>query len=333
MSRSARRPALEIADTTVPAGRRRQLELPITRLVSGTPVSVPLIVVHGRTDGPVVGLTAAIHGDELNGVEIIRRVMATVDPRTLAGTVIAAPVVNVLGFNTGDRYLPDRRDLNRSFPGSPRGTTASRIAHLVMTELVARVDVLIDLHTGSGGRTNLPQVRCDLRDEATKDLASIFAAPVTLHSSNRDGSLRQAATSHGVRVLLFEGGEALRFDPWSIGVGTEGVLRVLDSLDMIETIDVDAPPPTAWSDSSRWLRASRSGMLHLDATLGDLVTAGDLVATIYDPFGKRLGRVTARGRGVVIGATQEPVVQRGDAVVHIAAVDEPPDVELLSPPE
>ena len=144
MSRSRGRPPLEIADTSVPAGRRRQLELPITRLVSGTPVSVPLIVVHGSTDGPVVGLTAAIHGDELNGVEIIRRVMATVDPKTLAGTIIAAPVVNVLGFNTGDRYLPDRRDLNRSFPGSARGTTASRIAHLVMTELVARVDVLID---------------------------------------------------------------------------------------------------------------------------------------------------------------------------------------------
>ena len=211
-----------------------------------------------------------------------------------------------------DAARPHNRDIDRIEHLGQQGHGSD------VTGMAATLGALSDNHVGA-----VADHRCGLLGVADDR----HHGGAGLVESVGDKSRRTERTNED-RNTLFEYHLNLSF-----GVGTEGVLRVLDSLEMIETIDVDAPPPTAWSESSRWLRASRSGMLHLDATLGDLVTAGDLVATIYDPFGKRLGRVTARGRGVVIGATQEPVVQRGDAVVHIAAVDEPPDVELLSPPE
>ena len=256
-------PGLRLRRPQIAAGRRAQLELPIARLMSGTPVALPVLVLHGRHDGPTVWLSAAVHGDEIGGVEIIRRVLAQLDPSTLRGTVIAVPIVNVHGFNTGERYLPDRRDLNRSFPGSARGSLAARIAHLMMTEIIARCTVGIDLHTGSDHRINLPQVRADLDDSETLELARVFGAPLALHSRTRDGSLRQAATEAGATVLLFEGGEANRFDARAIDDGTSGVLRVLAALGMIDA----APPltaPTYLSRRSKWVRASSSGILHLE---------------------------------------------------------------------
>ncbi|MDH3705185.1 MAG: succinylglutamate desuccinylase/aspartoacylase family protein [Acidimicrobiia bacterium] len=320
MSRAAR-PPFQIAEQSVRAGRRAKLELPIARLMSGTPVALPVIVVHGRHEGPTLWLTAALHGDELCGIDIIRRVLAELDARTMAGTVLAVPVVNVHGFNTGDRYLPDRRDLNRSFPGSGRGSLASRIAHLLMSEIIARADVGIDLHTGSDHRINLPQIRADLDDPKTRALAEVFAAPIAVHSRTRDGSLRQAATEAGSTVLLYEGGEADRFDERAIQRGTEGVARVIDHLGIV---DMAHPPRSTvrWSHNTGWVRASRSGILHLDTELGDQVVAGDVLATIHDPFGKRLGRVVARTGGMIIGHAQRPLVNRGDAVVHVAELDE-----------
>jgi predicted deacylase len=319
MSR-ARRDPFTIAEHTVPAGRRQQLELPISRLMSGTPVGLPVVVLHGSREGPTVWLSAAVHGDEICGVEIIRRVLEHLDPRTMSGTVLAVPIVNVHGFNTGDRYLPDRRDLNRSFPGTERGSLASRIAHLMMTEIIGRCSVGIDLHTGSNGRTNLPQIRGDLDDDRTLELAVEFGAPIAIHSRIRDGSLRQAATEAGAAVLLFEGGEASRFDPAAIRVGTDGALRVLAALE-IATEGPTTAPPVAISRASRWARANRSGILHLDAELGSHVDAGDPIATIYDPFGKRLGRIASRSAGMVIGVTQYPLVHRGDAIAHVAEME------------
>jgi predicted deacylase len=318
----AARPPFEIAGNNVPAGRRVQLELPIAQLMSGTPVALPVIVLHGKTDGPVVWLSAVVHGDELCGVEIIRRVLESVDPKVMSGTVIAVPIVNVHGFNTGDRYLPDRRDLNRSFPGSLRGSLAGRIAHLMMSEVVSRCSVGIDLHTGSDHRINLPQVRADLDDEPTHDLARVFGAPISMHSRTRDCSLRQAATEIGATTLLFEGGEANRFDETAIASGTGGVLRVLAHLDMI---DPDLAPnrrrgKKVQSRSSSWVRAPRSGILHLNAELGGLVDKGEIIATVHDPFGKRLSTIRNRAAGIVVGHTQHPLVNRGDAVVHVAAV-------------
>lgn len=318
--KAPRRKPFAVAGHEIAAGRRVQLELPIARLMSGTPVALPVLVLHGRHDGPALWLTAAVHGDEICGVEIIRRVLARLEPKKLRGTVVAAPIVNVHGFNRGDRYLPDRRDLNRSFPGSPRGSLAARIAHLMMTEIIARCTIGIDLHSGSHHRINLAQVRADLEDSETLELARAFAPPLALHSRTRDGSLRQAATEAGGKVLLFEGGEADRFDKASIDQGTAGVLRVLAARDMIDEV----PPggkATRISRSSKWVRASGSGILHLEVGLGDEVSAGDRLATIHDAFGKRRGTIRAKVGGVIAGHTQRPLVDRGDAIAHIAEVD------------
>jgi predicted deacylase len=312
------RPPFEIAGNTVRAGRFEKFELPIARLMSGTPVALPVVVLHGRAEGPTAWLSAAIHGDELNGVEIIRQILASVDPKAMAGTMIAVPVVNVHGFNTGDRYLPDRRDLNRAFPGSQRGSLAARIAHLLMSEVVSRCTVGIDLHTGSDHRTNLPQIRADLDDPPTLELTRTFAPPVAIHSRVRDGSLRQAATEVGATALLYEGGAALRFDQAAIGAGRDGVLRVLASLGIIESAEPGGSMLLA--RRSRWVRAPQSGILHLDVDLGSEIRAGDTIATVYDPFGKRLGRILSKGDGLIIGRTEHPLVNRGDAVVHIAEV-------------
>ena len=238
------RESFAIGGVRVRAGTVRALELPITRLVTGADVTLPVRVVHGREDGPCIWVNAAIHGDEVVGVEVVRQVMAGLDPKTFRGTLVAVPIVNVLGFMTGDRYLPDRRDLNRSFPGSARGSLASRIAHLMMTEVVAKCEVGIDLHTGSDRRTNLPQVRADLDDPRTRELAAAFGAPVMLHARVRDGSLRHAARESGATVLLYEGGENWRFDEWAIAAGTDGVRRVLGRLGMVDLPDEEPPGPS-----------------------------------------------------------------------------------------
>ena len=200
------RESFAIGGVRIRAGTARALELPITRLVTGADVTLPVRVVHGRRTAPDLD-RAAIHGDEVVGVEVVRQVMAGLDPKTFRGTLVAVPIVNVLGFMTGDRYLPDRRDLNRSFPGSARGSLASRIAYLFMREIVAGCEVGIDLHTGSDRRSNLPQVRADLDDARTRELAAAFGAPVMLHARIRDGSLRHAAGEKGAKVLLYEAGE------------------------------------------------------------------------------------------------------------------------------
>lgn len=325
------RPPITIAGTTVNAGRRAEAELPFGRLVTGSRVSMPILIVHGRHDGPTLWCSAAIHGDEIGGVEIIRRVLDGLDPRTLRGTLLAVPIVNVHGFLNGDRYLPDRRDLNRSFPGSARGSLASQLAHLLMTEVVQRCEVGIDLHTGSDHRTNLPQIRADLDDPKTRQLAEAFGAPLMIHARIRDGSLRAAAAKEGATVLLYEGGEAWRFDEHAIATGVRGVERVMRELDMIDAID--APPEhrtPAISSQTKWIRATRSGIANFPVDPGDSVSKGDVVCIIHDALGRRLSRLRAPLDGLVIGQTQHPLVNRGDAVVHIAAVEPTPapDEEL-----
>ncbi|QZY29073.1 succinylglutamate desuccinylase/aspartoacylase family protein [Nocardioides coralli] len=313
------RESFGIGNVRVRSGSSRALEIPITRLVTGADVSLPVRVVHGRDDGPTVWVSAAIHGDEVVGVEVIRQVLAALDPKTFRGTLIAVPIVNVLGFMNGDRYLPDRRDLNRSFPGSARGSLASRIAHLFMEEVVAHSEVGIDLHTGSDRRSNLPQVRADLDDPRTHQLAEAFAAPVMLHARVRDGSLRWAARERGATVLLYEGGENLRLDEYAIEPAVAGVRRVLAALDMIDPVAPADHEPSIECRSSGWVRARRTGILTLDAHLGQQVTEGDRLGALVDSFGRTLRLVRANRTGIVIGRTEAPLVNSGDALVHIGS--------------
>lgn len=305
---------------TVAPATQRSIDLRVARLPSGTWMSLPVIVMRGASPGPGVWIAAAIHGDELNGIEIIRRVRDLIDPARLSGTVVAVPVVNVFGFVNQSRYLPDRRDLNRSFPGSPRGSLAARLAHLFMTEIVEHCVVGIDLHTGSDNRKNLPQIRGDLEDPETRRLATAFGAPLMLHSQVRDGSLRGAATRRGHRVLLYEAGEAMRFDEDAIEVGTAGVMRTLEVLGMVEGAPVVARAPLEASRSS-WVRARRAGLVRVQVELGDTVRPRQTLAVVSDPYGEGDARLTAAFDGIVIATTQNPVVSQGDAIVHIARVD------------
>ncbi len=322
---TARRPGRDpflIGEMLVPAGRTATGELPISRLVTGTQISLPIQIVHGRKPGCTIWLSAAVHGDEIGGVEIIRRVTKSLNARAMSGTVIAVPIVNVHGFLQGDRYLPDRRDLNRAFPGSPNGSLAARIANLFMTEIVTRCDVGIDLHSGSDHRTNLPHVRGDLDDPTTRKLAEAFGAPVMVHARLRDGSLRAAATENGATMLLYEGGEAWRFDAAALDVGVRGIRRVLGELGMIDRDPDDDDGPTVPMESRRtsWVRARRSGLALLQTGLGAEVTRGQLLGVIHDSVGKRLSRITATTSGVVIGHIQHPLVNQGDAIANIAEI-------------
>lgn len=309
---------LTISGTVIPERSRQQLEIPVARLPTQTTLSIPVTVIRGQAEGPVLWVSAAIHGDEINGVEIVRRVMDLLVPEQLAGTLIAVPIVNVFGFIEQSRYLPDRRDLNRSFPGSARGSLASRIAHLFMEEVVAHATHGIDLHTASDHRVNLPQIRANLDDAETYRCARAFSTPVLVHSTTRDGSLRQAATKRGIPVLLYEAGEALRFDKGAIACGVEGILRVMSVLGMYETaLSLPALPPVEVR-KTQWLRSPQGGILLLDVELGQSVKKRQKLGAIVDAFGKVGAKVTAPCDGLIIGMTQNPLVNQGDGIVHLA---------------
>ncbi len=232
------RPPFVIGGTAIPAGSRQLVDLPVAKLSNHTPVTLPVHVVHGSGPGPTMFVSAAIHGDELNGVEIIRRVLRTLAPESLSGTLLAVPIVNAYGFIGRSRYLPDRRDLNRSFPGSSAGSLAARIANLLMTEVVARCQLGIDLHTAAVHRVNLPQIRTEYRKRARcRELALAFAAPVVLESHERAGSLRKAARERGIDVLVYEGGEGLRFDEFAIQAGVDGIAGVMLHVGMLPATD------------------------------------------------------------------------------------------------
>jgi uncharacterized protein len=314
------RESFQIGNVRVRPGSKKDVELPITRLVTGGDVSLPVQIVHGKHDGPTIWVSAAIHGEEVMGVEVVRRLLATLKAKDLHGTLVAVPVVNVLGFMAGDRYLPDRRDLNRAFPGSPRGSLASRIAHLFMQEVVGKCELGIDLHTAADRRANLPQLRGDLDDPRTYELAKVFGAPVMLHAKLRDGSLRQAATEAGAMVLLYESGEAMRFDEVSIRTGIAGIRRVMKHLGMITDEDEDLAPLSLEARESNWIRARGTGIFQLECELGDRVEAGRRLGRTSDTFG-RGGRVVRADRdGIVIGLTRAPIVNAGDGLVHVAQI-------------
>jgi predicted deacylase len=313
--------AFEIAGETVAPGERRTLAIPVSRQLTGLSASLALQVFHGARPGPCVFVSAAIHGDELNGIAIVQKLAQQLAPARMAGTVILAPAVNIYGLVNHARYLPDRRDLNRSFPGSARGSLAAQLAHTFLEHVIAKCTLGIDLHTAAVHRYNLPQVRIAADSPYLVELAMAFGAPVIIESPLRDGSMRELAHRRGTPMLLFEAGEALRFDRLSIDIGAEGVERVLAHIGVIEADDglasVGIP---ARANKSIWVRSPRGGISHRVRRSGDSVHAGDVLATVTGLFGEEAMEMVSPIDGIVIGHATLPVVNQGDAIFHIAQV-------------
>ena len=321
---------LIIAGTKVLPGETKHIELPTVSLYTDTNMSIPIFVRRGKRSGPTLFVSAAIHGDELNGIEIISRLINSKAISSIKGTLIAVPFVNGYGVLSQSRYLPDRRDLNRSFPGSAKGSFAGRVANLFLNEIVSKCDYGIDLHTGAIHRTNLPQIRANLDDPRAYEMAKVFGVPVLLNSNLRDGSLREAAGELGVSMILYEAGEALRFDELSIRAGLQGVKNVMRQLGML--YKTKAPPKKFGAvepfvaRQSGWVRAPESGFVSHQKQLGDYVEKGESLATIKDPFGATLDQILSNAKGIIIGKQNIPLVQAGEAVYHIAYFSKPDDV-------
>lgn len=307
----------------IPRGTKRRVKIELPSFY-GTPTALSVHVIRGKRAGPVVFISAAIHGDELNGIEIIRRLRQIHLLDKLKGTLILVPVVNIYGAMNLTRFLPDRRDLNRNFPGSSKGSLTSRVAKTFFDEIISKCDLGIDLHTASIHKDNLPQVRTNVEDEHTLMLALAFEAPVVLHSTLRDGSLRAVAEEMGIPILLYEAGEALRFDEKSIKIGVKGIINVLRANAMLPKAArrVQSAKKPVLSKDSAWIRAQESGMVQTLKKLGDVVEKGDVIARIEQMFEDQGVEVIAPFAGVIIGKTQIPLIHEGDAVFHIAAFDD-----------
>lgn len=311
----------EFGGYVIAPGTRKTIDLPLPPLYTHTSVTLPVHVIHGKTAGPTLCVLAALHGDEINGVEIIRRLLASKVINRIHGTLLAVPVVNVYGFVQQSRYLPDRRDLNRSFPGSERGSMASRLAHTLMTEVIDKCTHGIDFHTAAGGRTNLPQLRVDLdMYEDARSLAIAFAPPIIMDMGTRDGTLRAASK---IPMLLYEAGEALRFDDVSIRAGLRGTLRVMRHIGMLpaqKKSSVSHEPFIA--NDNQWMRAPQSGIIRSSVPLGAAIQKGQVLGVIADPLGGSEETVVSRRDGVMIGMTKMPLVHEGEALFHVACTSE-----------
>lgn len=317
-----------INNTVVKAGQRKTILLPMPKLYDCTPISMPVHIIRGKRAGPVLLVTAAIHGDEVNGVEIVRRLIKRTILKSMAGTLIAVPIVNVYGFLYQDRYLMDRRDLNRSFPGSAKGSLGARLAHLISVELMSKVTHCIDLHSGSLQRTNLPQIRADLSKAEIRQLACAFSAPIVLDAKLREGSLRQLASDKGVPFLLYEAGECARFDELAIKTGVHGILNVMDKLDMIHLKKpFHSKVESTITKQSHWLRASHSGLFNPNKQLGNTVKKGEKMAVVANPMGSEEYQICSPLDGIIIGMTKMPMVHEGAALFNMASFKQLDSVE------
>lgn len=311
-----------IGGTQIAAGETKEIKLFVSKLYDFTNIYLPVKVIRGKKDGPRLFVCAAVHGDEVNGVEIISRLLKHKSLKKLTGTLIVIPIVNVFGFNNLSRYLPDRRDLNRCFPGSRHGSLASRLAHIFVTEVVEKCTHGIDLHTGAIHRTNLPQIRAWLKDEETSRLAHEFDVPVIIDAEVIDGSLRKVAFDKNIPILVFEGGEALRYNNLVTRSGLAGILSVMRALGMIVENKKEAKRVRSFiAKGMCWVRAPHSGILIIKKKLGSAVEKEDLLGLISDPLGDDLIEIRATQKGVIIGHTQLPLVNRGDAVFNVATFD------------
>ncbi len=305
-----------IAGHAIRPGEFKEININIARLPSRTQIDTPIYVYRALEDGPVLALTAGMHGDEINGMEIVRRIIDEGHNRISRGTVVCMPIINVYGFLNYARDVPDGKDINRSFPGGKNGSLASRVAYHLMKEVIPFIDYGIDFHTGGAMRTNFPQVRCVMQDPKNAELALAFHAPFTIDSPFRPHSLRQSAAKLGKHIIVFEGGESLRFDQSAIEEGVHGTLRLMQYLKMID----HAPRPLVenkiiWSSS--WLRARTGGLFQPTIRSGDMVHKNQLVGTMTDPFGEFKEEIKSPGNGYVVGLNNIPVVNAGDALMHL----------------
>lgn len=313
---------LSIAGEDIHPGERRQLALTVAKLYDFTDMKIPVEVVRGTAEGPVLFVSAAIHGDEINGVDIVRRLLKHRALKSIRGTLIAIPIVNVFGFNEKSRYLPDRRDLNRSFPGAQHGSLASQVAYIFRTEIVNQCTHGIDLHTGAIHRTNLPQIRADISNSANLELATAFGAPVILNASPRDGSLREMVDDKNIPMLLYEAGTALRFDRHAALLGVEGILNVMRHIGMLPSSTHPAKVFEPFiAKSSQWLRAPISGMFITRKKLGDRVARDEKIGFITNPFGDYEYAILAPVDGIIIGYSVLPLANEGDGIYHIATFE------------
>jgi predicted deacylase len=313
-----------IGTEDIEPGTRRSVELHVSVLSNHTPMSLPVQVIHGRKPGPAMFISGALHGDEVMGVEVVRRVVSHPSLDDLHGTLLAVPIVNGYGLISHSRYMPDRRDLNRSFPGSDHGSLASILADLLMREVVLRCRYGIDIHSAALHRINLPQIRISPGEEDLLMMAEAFGAPVVLVSKLREGTLRQCALARGVKVMVYEGGEALRFDDMAIEAGVAGSLRVMHRIGMLpeSAVPAAAKPPTI-AHASHWLRAPEGGIFRSRRRIGHWISAQETIGIISDPMGLLETPVIAGEPGIIIGQSHLPVVNRGDALFHIAKAEAP----------
>lgn len=305
---------------TILPGQSRTINMEIARLHTMTKLKIPVIIERSKVDGPVVLFSAGIHGDEINGVEIVRQIIVRNINKPKTGTIICIPVVNIFGFVNQKREFPDGRDLNRVFPGSKNGSLASRFAWHILTEIMPYVDYCIDFHAGGAARFNAPQIRVEPDNQKLKELSDIFNAPFTLYSKNIAGSFRGACGKMGVTMLLFEGGKSLDLNQEVTQEGVQGAKRILQHLGMLNIRkNAKAPerPPIYILDST-WIRARHSGMFQNRIHAGQFVTKGEVIAIITDPFGKFEQKVKAPNSGYIINSNDAPIVYQGDAIFHIS---------------
>lgn len=307
---------LVIDGTEIPAGENRQLNALIGRLPTRTPINIPIFVSRSDQDGPTMLLMAGMHGDETNGIEIIRRAIRTDLYHPGRGTVIAIPILNVYGFINHTRGLPDGKDLNRSFPGSETGSLASRVAHFFTKEILPNIDFGIDFHTGGASLNNYPQLRGMFEDSTELEIAHAFAAPFMINSPYRERSLRKTAARANKHILVFEGGQTLRLRKQVIDRGIQGIHRVMHHFGMTDTAPPEASPSIHLS-RSQWIRARHSGIHHANIRNGDHVRKGEIIGLITDPYGQFEHKIRAPFNGFVIGLNNYPVVNMGDALLHV----------------
>ncbi len=307
---------LELLGARIEPGTSARLSWSATELFEGVSVSTPVLVVNGALPGPTLCLTAAIHGDELNGIEMVRRVMHELSPDTVSGTIIGIPIVNVQGFRRGSRYLPDRRDLNRYFPGNPNGSAAARIAHSFFTNVISRCDALVDLHTGSFERVNLPQIRADLRNPDVVTLTQGLGSMVILHNTPAVGTLRYAATRAGIPCVTIEAGGPSQLELSEVKLGVKGIETLLHTLGMVKKRRFWGQPEPIYYRSS-WIRADNGGILLANVSLGSTVRKGDLLGTITDPMSNARTELHSPYAGRIIGMARNQVVMPGFAAFHI----------------